>query len=303
LHIYIVGYFALFRRDLKRDYLINREATEYSVNCFQLKYMIFHSSVELIYFILPVLGFLIGLFGTMLGGGGGFFFLPILTLLLHASAQTAVITSLVATLPIGLVGSWGHYRNGNIDIKVALMFIAVGIVGAFAGAAITSRISSEQLKACFGLYSILIAINIFYGTYRKKKAENQGQDTALTRGGTVARSSFFGLAAGLITGTFGTSGTAPVLAGLFSLRIPIKLVIGTSLMIVLVNTLFAIGAHVFVGHIDFTLVYFLTAGSALGAVTGPRLLAKSKKIDRSENKARYWYALVMVVIGILMIVG
>lgn len=265
--------------------------------------MIFHSAVEPIYFLLPVLGFLIGLFGTMLGGGGGFFFLPILTLLLHVSAQTAVITSLVATFPIGLVGSLGHYRNGNVDLKVAVMFIVVGVVGAFAGAAITSRISSEQLKAGFGIYSILIALNIVYATYKNKKAENEGRDRSLTTKAKVARTSFFGLCAGLITGTFGTSGTAPVLAGLFSLRIPIKLVIGTSLMIVLVNTVFAIGAHIFVGQIDLTLVYFLTAGSALGAIAGPRVLAKSQRIDRSENKARYWYATVMVVLGILMILG
>jgi hypothetical protein len=264
--------------------------------------MVFCSSIEPIYFILPLLGFLIGLFGTMLGGGGGFFFLPILTLLLHVSAQTAVITSLVATLPIGLVGSLGHYRNRNTDTKVALMFIAVGIFGAFAGAAITNRISSDQLKAGFGIYSILVAINIVYGTYKKKKTENEGEEVAFRKGEMVAKSSFFGFFAGLITGTFGTSGTAPVLAGLFSLRMPLKLVIGTSLLIVLVNTIFAIGAHFFVGRIDLTLVCFLTAGSALGAITGPRLLVKSKKIDRSENKARYWYALVMVALGILMIV-
>ncbi|PTN09488.1 sulfite exporter TauE/SafE family protein [Mangrovibacterium marinum] len=264
--------------------------------------MIFHSAVEPIYFLLPVLGFLIGLFGTMLGGGGGFFFLPILTLLLNVPAQTAVITSLVASMPIGLVGSWGHHRNGNIDLKVAAMFVVVGIVGAFAGAAITSRISSEQLKAFFGIYSILIAAHIIYGSLKMKKEQQSEQHVAVTKSEKLVRSSFFGLTAGLITGTFGTSGTAPVLAGLFSLRIPIKLVIGTSLLVVLVNTVFAIGAHLFVGQVDLTLVYFLTMGSALGAVTGPRLLAKSKRVDRSETKARYMYALVMVAIGILMII-
>lgn len=40
--------------------------------------MIFYSSFENIYLLLPIIGFLIGLFGTMLGGGGGFFFYPFL---------------------------------------------------------------------------------------------------------------------------------------------------------------------------------------------------------------------------------
>jgi len=264
--------------------------------------MISHSPIETIYFVLPILGFIIGLFGTMLGGGGGFFFLPILTLLLHVPTQTAVITSLVASLPIGLVGSAGHFRHKNVDVKVGLMFAAVGIIGAFVGAAITSRISSEMLKTSFGVYSILIAANIVRDTYKKKKAEINGECVELTQKQKIGKTSFFGFFAGVITGTFGTSGTAPVLAGLFSLRIPIKLVIGTSLLIVLVNTFFAIGAHFLVGQIDLTLVWFLTAGSVLGALAGPKLLTKSK-VNKSENKARYWYAGVMVALGILMIVG
>ena len=264
--------------------------------------MIVHSSIEPIYYLLPVLGFIIGLLGTMLGGGGGFFFLPILTLLLHVPMQTAVITSLVATLPIALVGSVGHYRKRNVDFRMACLFTLTGIIGAFIGAGITSRISSEELTLSFGIYSVLIALNIVYSTYRKKRAEDGGMAQDHSHSAKMAKGSFFGLFAGLITGTFGTSGTAPVLAGLFSLRIPIKMVIGTSLLIVLVNTVFAIGAHFLVGQIDLTLVSFLTAGSAIGALSGPHLLSRSK-IDRSENNARYGYAVVMAALGILMMIA
>jgi hypothetical protein len=118
----------------------------------------------------------------------------------------------------------------------------------------------------------------------------------------IFKGSLFGLAAGTITGTFGTSGTAPVLAGLFSIKIPFKMVIGSSLLIVLANSLFAVGAHFMVGKIDLTLVSFLTAGSAAGAVVGPKLLS-SVQTGKSENKAKYAYAIIMAVIGILMITG
>lgn len=265
--------------------------------------MIFHSSIEPIYFLLPLVGLIIGLFGTMLGGGGGFFFLPILTLLLKVPAQTAVITSLVATLPICIVGSFGHYRKSNIDFRIAAMFALTGIVGAFIGAGITSRISARQLKISFGVYSVLIAFNMAFSTWRKKRTDANGTKQQNNSGLIkIAKGLFFGLFAGTITGTFGTSGTAPVLAGLFSMRIPFKMVIGTSLLIVLVNTFFAVGAHFLIGKIDLTLVCFLTAGSTIGALTGPKLLAKAKT-DRSENKIRYWYAAVMVALGVLMIIG
>lgn len=264
--------------------------------------MIFHSTIEPIYYILPLVGLIIGLFGTMLGGGGGFFFLPVLTLIIGVPAQTAVITSLVATLPICIVGTLGHYHKGNIDFRIGLLFIISGIIGAFIGAGITSNISTNQLKISFGIYSIVIALNIVFSTWRKRRAESNGIKQTLPGIVKFGKASFFGLFAGTITGTFGTSGTAPVLAGLFTMRIPLKLVIGTSLMVVLSNTIFAVGAHFLVGKIDLTLVYFLTAGSVVGALLGPKFLS-NMKTDNSENKVRYIYAIVMVALGILMMVG
>ncbi len=265
--------------------------------------MIEFSDIQSIYFILPLAGFVIGVFGTVIGGGGGFFFIPLLTLLIGVPAQTAVITSLVATIPICLVGSFGHYRNKNINFKVAAILILGGVIGAFAGAGITQWITEEQLKVAFGIYSILIALNMVFSTLKKQQpvngAKEKYEDPKFSR---ITKGSFFGLVAGLITGTFGTSGTAPVIAGLFSLKIPFKIVIGTSLIVVLFNTIFAVGAHFLIGNIDLTLVFFLTAGSAIGAMAGPRLLSRIK-LDKAERSAGYWYALVMIAIGILMIAG
>ena len=263
--------------------------------------MIEFSEIQNSYYFLPLVGLLIGLFGTMLGGGGGFFFLPVLTLLIGVPAQTAVITSLVATLPIGIVGSLAHYHKRNIDINIGVKFALAGILGACIGAGITSIISAHQLKISFGIYSMAIALNIAVDTRRKKQIEQNGtirQD--LTVFGKNVRSSFFGFFAGIITGTFGTSGSAPVLAGLFSLRLPLKLAIGTSLLVIVSNTIFAVGAHFLVGRIDLTLVIFLTAGSIVGALIGPKFLSKIE-MEKSENKMRYSYATVILVVGVLMI--
>lgn len=265
----------------------------------ELKVMFFHSDITPIYYVLPAIGFIVGLFGTMLGGGGGFIFLPLLTLLLHVPASVAVTTSLVATLPICIVGVLGHVKGRNIAFNIVPVFLLMGIAGTFSGAAIAGWISSEKLKAAFGIYAVLIAVNLLHDTWKRKE---RNQTARKQRKGTkIIKGSFFGLMAGLITGVFGASGTAPVLAGLLSMDIPLKKVIGTSLLVVLVNTVFAIGAHSLVGQIDLTLVYFLTAGSALGAILGPMLLSKAN-VGSSENKIRYGYAAVMVAIGILMII-
>lgn len=264
--------------------------------------MIYHSSIEPIYYVLPLIGLIIGLFGTMLGGGGGFFFLPVLTLIVGVPVQTGVVTSLVATLPICLVGTHGHYRRGNVDGQIWRLFAVAGIIGAVLGAVLSSAFSSIQLKIGFGIYSVVIAVHVFYDTWRNSHFNSIKQNVQPSYTLRSLKGGFFGFFAGTVTGTFGTSGTAPVLAGLLNMRMPIKLVIGTSLTVVLVNTLFAVGAHMLLGKIDLTLVYFLTSGSIIGAFLGPVLLSKLKT-EKTDSKFRYVYAVVMIAIGILMIKG
>jgi uncharacterized membrane protein YfcA len=147
-------------------------------------------------------------------------------------------------------------------------------------------------------------MNMVLSTWKKIQIEkgNTAKKNKSNKASRFFKGSLFGLAAGTITGTFGTSGTAPVLAGLFSIKIPFIMVIGSSLLIVLVNSLFAVGAHFMVGKIDLTLVSFLTAVSASGAVVGPKLLS-SVQTGKSENKAKYGYAALMIGIGILMRIG
>ncbi len=86
-----------------------------------------------------------------------------------------------------------------------------------------------------------------------------------------------------------------------SLRMPLKLVLGTSLFVVLFNTCSALGAHVLVGKVDLTLVFFLACGSIIAALLGPRFLSHLK-VDKAEGQVRIWYAAAMVVSGIFMIV-
>jgi uncharacterized membrane protein YfcA len=265
--------------------------------------MIFHSSFENYYLWLPVIGFFIGLIGSLLGGGGGFYFIPVLTLIFNVPAQIAVATSLAATLPIGIVGSIGHYRNGNIDLRLGLTFAAAGIAGALSGAGLTSIMTTSQLKVSFGIYSILMALLMLAGSWKEKRDVANGRLVPERSSmGRFTFSSLFGFVAGIITATFGTSGTAPVQTALFSLRTPIKLVVGTSLLVSTVNTFSAMGAHFLVGDIDLTLVYFLTAGTVIGAIIGPKFLA-GLKIGRAEGPVRFWYALGMVAFGIIMIVA
>jgi len=260
--------------------------------------MTFFSTIEPFYYLLPLIGLIVGLFGTIMGGGGGFFFLPILTLVIGTPAQTAVITSLVATLPICIVGAATHYRKGNMDIRTGSVFAIIGVLGAFAGAAIANDITPQLLKTIFGIYAVGIGAFMLMNVKRRltDKTNKRGKPA------NYLKKPAYGFLAGMITGSFGTSGTAPVLAGLFAAGLPVKMVIGTSLFVLVINTSFAVGAHFLMGQIDLTLVAFLTAGSIPGALLGPVILSNIKT-DNSESSIKYVYAAVMVIIGILMIIA
>ncbi len=265
--------------------------------------MIFHSAFESIYLWLPLVGFIVGLIGALIGGGGGFFFIPILTILYGVPAQVAVPTSLAATLPICIVGSIGHYRNNQIDVRLGLLMAAGGILGALGGAGFTTLITHKQLIICYGASAILIALLLIRNRWKKKRDETNGiEKSQASKIERIATGTFFGFLAGIITATFGNTGATQVQAGLFAMRKPVKVVIGTSLMVVMANTASALGAHFLVGKIDLTLVYFLTAGTIIGALVGPGML-KGIKLERIDGPIQLWYALGMILFGIVMIIS
>lgn len=263
--------------------------------------MIFYSEFQQSYLWLPLVGLIVGLLATMIGSGGGFFFPLILILFFKIPAHIAVATSLAATLPLCIVGSVGHYRRGNIHLKLVLVFGSAGVLGAVAGSWITQQLETAQLKMAFGVYSLVLAAVIYLNNRKKKKQKkNREKEENKLNKGLYLKGSAYGFAGGIISGTFGTSGSAPVLAGLIALNAPIRLVIGTSLTVVLINTVSALAGHALLGEIDLTLVLFLTAGTIIGAAAGPRLLGKIK-LERSEGHIRQWFALIIFVFGLILI--
>ncbi len=266
--------------------------------------MIFYSTFQYSYLWLPLIGLAVGLLASMIGGGGGFFFPPALIIFFQVPAHIAVATSLAATLPICFTGAIGHYRYGNLDINTGLAFGFAGIMGAIAGASVAGFLTSEQLKNSFGIYSILLALLIMFNsrTSNQNGREEINMSLILQLFRRIPKGSFYGFAGGVISGTFGTSGTTPVIAGLLAVKLPLKMVAGTSLMIIFINTISALAGHLFMGVIDLTLVWFLTAGAVLGAIAGPKL-TKGIKIANKENLIKQSYAYLILALGIILIIA
>jgi uncharacterized membrane protein YfcA len=144
---------------------------------------------------------------------------------------------------------------------------------------------------------------IILNSFRKKSGpDTEDEYPRKLTAGKIAKGSVFGLTGGIISGTFGTSGSMPVLGGLMVLRTPLRLVVGTSLMVVLVNTVSGLAGHFLLGKIDMMLVLLLTAGSIAGAALGPHLLAKVN-LEKAEKPAKLAVAVMVIVSGIVLIVN
>ncbi len=108
---------------------------------------------------LLAIGLAAGVAGGMFGIGGGAIMVPAMVLLLGMDQKFATGTSVAAQiLPIGLLAAIVYYRNGNLNIKHALI-IAIGLlIGNLFGALFANQpfVSSEMMKKMYGIFLLVI---------------------------------------------------------------------------------------------------------------------------------------------------
>jgi len=114
---------------------------------------------------LLIIGLVAGVAGGMFGIGGGAIMVPAMVLLMGMDQKFATGTSVAAQiLPIGILAAIVYYRNGNLNIKHAVI-IAVGlIVGNFFGALFANQpyISSETMKKLYGIFLFVIGARYLF---------------------------------------------------------------------------------------------------------------------------------------------
>jgi uncharacterized protein (TIGR02186 family) len=99
-----------------------------------------------------VLGSGIGILGSILGLGGGFILVPALIYLLRVPTNVVIGTSLAYTLVTMAVATVLHATaNKSVDIMLAVLLIAGGVVGAQFGAQVGQALRGEQLRALLAL--------------------------------------------------------------------------------------------------------------------------------------------------------
>jgi uncharacterized membrane protein YfcA len=104
-----------------------------------------------------VVGALAGLLAGLLGVGGGVLFVPALTVFLGLSQVDAEATSLLAIMPMAIVGAWRQYRYRNVSLGDGAMLGAAAVPGAVAGVAIVNVVPERVVQVAFAGLMLVIA--------------------------------------------------------------------------------------------------------------------------------------------------
>lgn len=103
-----------------------------------------------------VAGLLTGLFGV----GAGALIVPSLVLFLGLSQVDAEATSLLALIPVALVGGWRQDRYGNVRRRDAVVIGALSAGGALAGVALAHVVPTRLLELAFAALLTLVAVQL-----------------------------------------------------------------------------------------------------------------------------------------------
>lgn len=113
---------------------------------------------------LVLIGFGVGVFGTVVGAGGGFILTPILLLLYpHDSAQTLTAISLTVVFFNAASGSAAYARQRRIDYRSGLVFAAATIPGAIGGALLVGDVSRQVFDTIMGVVLAALAVWLLAG--------------------------------------------------------------------------------------------------------------------------------------------
>jgi uncharacterized membrane protein YfcA len=107
-----------------------------------------------------VIGFAAGVSSGLLGIGGGIIFVPGLVFFLSLSQLTAEATSLVAIVPVAIVGAWRQRSYGNLRVRDGLTIGVLSLPGVAAGALLADSLPERPLELMFAAVQIVFAVGL-----------------------------------------------------------------------------------------------------------------------------------------------
>ena len=113
--------------------------------------------------LLMLIGLAAGTLSGMVGVGGGIIIVPCLVLVLGYTQKEAQGTSLVVLLlPVGIFAVMNYYKQGQINLPVALIVSLSFLIGGYFGSKLALSWDEEKLKKIFAVTIMLVAIKMLF---------------------------------------------------------------------------------------------------------------------------------------------
>lgn len=211
-------------------------------------------------FLAVVFGAAIGVAFGLLGGGGSILTVPIFVYALGAEPKPAIAMSLAVVALTSAVGAVGHWRAGNVNVRVGAIFAAVAMAGTFAGTRVSVLVPGVVQLVLLAVLMTAAAVVMLRG-----RAESDARGRA--RLGTVALV-VSAAGVGALTGLVGIGGGFLIVPALVALGVPIREAVGSSLAIISVNALTGFLGLAGRVPVDWRAVALVAAGTAPGIAAG-----------------------------------
>ncbi|WP_067802230.1 sulfite exporter TauE/SafE family protein [Actinomadura formosensis] len=213
-----------------------------------------------------VLGLLIGGVLGALGGGGAILTVPLLVYVLGQDARAATAASLIIVGLTAVAGTAGHARAGRVRWGTGVVFGSVGAVAAIAGTAVNRLLNPDLLMLGFAVLMGVAATGMLLRAAPEEQTPPDGPRSVVP-GGILA-----GLGVGFLTGLFGVGGGFVIVPALvLALRMRMPAAVGTSLLVVAINSAASLAARGGGPGLDWAVVLPFTAAAVAGALAGGKV--------------------------------
>ena len=210
-------------------------------------------------------GVLIGAALGLLGGGGSVLTVPIFVYVLGFEPKAAIAMSLAVVGVTSALGTAGHWRAGNVNVRIALVFGGVAMLGTLLGVRLSQFVPGTTQLVIFG--AVMLAAAAFMLRGRAPCAEESAKCVASP---VVSALKVVpgGLSVGVLTGIVGVGGGFLIVPALVLMRMSLREAVGTSLLII--TSTCVVGFLGYLGHVrlDWAAMAFVAAGTLPGIALG-----------------------------------
>ena len=216
------------------------------------------------------LGLIVGVLLGLVGGGGSILAVPALVYGVGLPLSEAIPTSLMVVGAASAVAVLPRLRHG-VNWRLAAIIGTAGVATAYLGALVNRMMDPQVLLVAFAVIMVVAGVRMFLTT------RAAGGPCALPDGGTNWRSCLpkalaTGAVVGFLTGLLGVGGGFLIVPALtLILGLPMGPTIGTSLVIIVINSAAGFASHVSDIEIDWAVTGSFAASAMIASLGAGRL--------------------------------